>query len=232
MWLKKQRDVDDITKFKPGPWVVLINALKEMGHYESAKEVGVAFQEQKRICGQFGKITSANWWVHFIYGAFSGYGYFPLRVIKYVAAMWVLSALIYAKAASDGIFAPSNPLIFNNPKYEHCSPGYKIKNADVGKYSSFNNWYLCKELPGEFTTFSPTMYSLNLILPVVDLQQGHDWAPFVGEISDDIVLHFFRNGMYNYFIRGWIWVEILFGWISSSILIVALSGLVKNDEHD
>ena len=68
------------------------------------------------------------------------------------------------------------------------------------------------------------MYSLDVILPIVDLQVEKDWGQYVS----------LNNGTLNNFTRWIMWFEILFGLIYSLIysliLVAILSGLAKNEK--
>uniref|UniRef100_UPI00404844E9 hypothetical protein n=1 Tax=Aliarcobacter sp. TaxID=2321116 RepID=UPI00404844E9 len=64
------------------------------------------------------------------------------------------------------------------------------------------------------------MYSLDVILPIVDLQVEKDWGQYVSS----------NNGTLNDFTRWLMCFEILFGWIYSLILVAILSGLAKNEK--
>ena len=79
---------------------------------------------------------------------------------------------------------------------------------------------LNENLDGEYTTFNPFMYSLDVILPIVDLQVEKDWGQYVA----------MKDGTLNDFTRWLMWFEILFGWIYSLILVAILSGLAKNEK--
>ncbi len=81
-----------------------------------------------------------------------------------------------------GVFAPSNPLVFQNCDYDVCKADKEKAKAELSKPANgvppptqgAGNWYLCKKLREEYTGFSPLAYSLDLILPLVDLQQERD----------------------------------------------------------
>ena len=64
------------------------------------------------------------------------------------------------------------------------------------------------------------MYSLDVILPIVDLQVEKDWGQYVT----------MKDWTLNDFTRWIMWFEILFGWIYSLILVAILSGLAKNEK--
>lgn len=103
--------------------------------------------------------------------------------------------------------------------YVKSSGGSEIKD----------NWYYCAALPSEYTALSPLAYSLDVVLPIVDLQQQKDWAPmtptpksgFFEEIMDFSWQHATRMA---------VWVETLFGWLLSSFLLAILSGMVRKND--
>jgi hypothetical protein len=141
--------------------------------------------------------------------------------------IWFVCSLIYCWAASNSIMAPTNPLVFDSPKYSDC------------KLEKGGNWTTCLS-PYEYTTFSPWMYSLDLILPLVDLQQDKDWSPMVqeprfakdkdGKFRVDINGKHIDEQKYSkhgVFVRWLMWFEILFGWVASLLFVAVLSGLAK-----
>jgi hypothetical protein len=78
------------------------------------------------------------------------------------------------------------------------------------------------DVPAEYTTFNGFSYSLDLILPLVDLQQERDWAPVVVDEDNRYVL-------LGSLTRLLMWLEILFGWGMSLLLVAVLGNLVKKD---
>ena len=137
--------------------------------------------------------------------------------------VWFLCSLFYWNASKVAVFAPNNPLVFQKKDYYECHVEENGTSwSDVfnwEKYNSSNNW-IDSKLEGEYTTFNPFWYSLDVILPIVDLQVEKDWAQYVP--SNDWTL--------NDFTRWLMWFEILFGWIYSLILVAILSGLAKNEK--
>jgi hypothetical protein len=59
-------------------------------------------------------------------------------------------------------------------------------------------------------SFQPAVYALDTLLPVVDLHQQDIWIP---------------HGLAQW----WAWASILAGWILSTAVVVALTGLLKRD---
>ena len=137
--------------------------------------------------------------------------------------------------------APTNPRVFDKPKYASCRP------------ESGGNWTTCDKAPFEYTTFNPWIYSLDLMLPFVDLQQDRDWAPMMMQpcaatmsiwvtdicwrsaaearkISDEVPPAKAAYWIAGTFVAVVMWFEILFGWAASLLLAAVLSGLAKRME--
>jgi hypothetical protein len=58
--------------------------------------------------------------------------------------------------------------------------------------------------------FEGAVYALDILLPVVDLQQQNVWIPTGG-------------------VKWWAWGAILAGWVLTTAVVAALTGLLKRD---
>jgi hypothetical protein len=230
-WIKKQsRKFIEKEDFRPQPWKQLQKVLHAMGHTEDARQVGIAFEDHLRAIGRIGQ-TPADWqqWrrmayshvakaFHFSFKWLIGYGYRPLQFGAWMVGVWLVCAFVYWSAALQGVMAPSNPLVFQKvlkkDPYESCKP----------------NWYLCEALPEEYTGFSPLAYSLDVLLPLVNLQQEQDWAALIPTPKGSWYQEYFGHWSFKHFVRLVIWFEILFGWVASLLLVAVVSGLTKRSE--
>ena len=183
--------------FKPQPWRQLA---KDMCPQRSW-----IYRKTSRIL---------HWW----FGALTGYGYRPLRLLSWVLGVWLFCAAIYWGAALEGGYAPSSPPVFQNPAYTVCEPPK-------------NNWYLCSQLSEAYSGFSPLAYSLDIILPFVDLQQETRWSPLIPTPIHPWYAEFFANWSWQHNIRLLVWFETLFGWLSGLLLAAVVSGLAKRREE-
>jgi hypothetical protein len=230
-WLDRQREEDRQQDFKPQPWEQLIKVLRDTGHYDEAREV--AMEKQRRL-RQVGRISYIAIPLHWLFGLFVGYGYRPLRAVAIVLAVWIGCALFYQIAAGNGVFAPSNARVLADLRYEPCWP------------QRGGNWTDCKYAPLDAANFNAFAYSLDLILPPLDLQQKREWMPMVRrsqglanlpiQVNDDL-----SNQTKTVISRvsGWwclgvatrlvMWSEIIFGWTASLLLAAILAGLIKKD---
>ncbi|MDA8520886.1 hypothetical protein [Acidovorax sp. NCPPB 4044] len=227
-WLRRQNQANlDGQNFCPQPWKHLQKVLRSMGHIEDARQVAIAQENHLRSIGLIGQ-TPGHWrpwrrWahrqvaqgLHIAFRALIGYGYRPLRLGAWMLGVWLACAGLYWAAALHGVMAPSNPLVFQNlSAYKSCTP----------------NWYLCSALPGEYTGFSPLAYSLDVLLPFVNLQQEQDWAPKTPTPLNDWPSELFTHWSLEHVVRLAMWFEILFGWVASLLLAAVVSGLTKRQD--
>jgi hypothetical protein len=76
--------------------------------------------------------------------------------------------------------------------------------------ASYPRWFT-QTNPGELPpAFQPAIDALDVLLPVVDLGQQTAWTP---------------NGVARWFT----WASILAGWVLTTAVVAALSGLLKGD---
>jgi hypothetical protein len=213
IWLDNQRESHLTTDFRPQPWKYLIRTLRRMGHAAEADEVAIAFQDRRRWAG---KLTGLLHPLHYLFGLLAGYGYRPMRLLMVMMCVWLGSGIIYQNAAENGWFAPTNPHLFQHERYAPCRP------------ENGGNWVTCDvKTPPEYTTFNALAYSLDLILPLVELQQDKDWAPIVGKSEGAEV-----EWTFGALVRLVMWFEILFGWVASLLLVAVLTGLTNREGKD
>jgi hypothetical protein len=255
-WLDKQRPAMSGLSgagadFRPQPWRQLQKVLREMGHTEDARQVGIAFEDRLRRANLIG-MSPIYWWrwrkwlyrffargLHYGFRILTGYGYRPIRLLGWFFGMWLACAAFYWFTAlpPQNVFAPSNPLVFQHADYAACVPGSDAAKAEQAKpayavpapIKGAGNWYLCETLRAEYTGFSPLAYSLDVILPLVDLQQEKDWAPMI-PTPKAVWWEELRGTGWKHGARLVLWAETLFGWLASLLLVAIVSGLTKRRE--
>lgn len=239
-WLKQQSDyalgVDKKKQgFRPQPWKQLQKVLREMGHEADARLVSIEFENQLLVADRIEQITDANKTknvipfirrhflrcLHRLLGTLAGYGYRPLRLFMSMVAIWLLFAAVYWHLALPPYSAigPTDPLVFQNRDYRACTDASK------------GNWFLCNSLPAEYTTFSPLAYSLDILLPLVDLGQEKSWGPLVPTPKQPMYGEFFSISA-AHFVRLLNWIEILYGWVASLLFVAIVSGMSRRSEMD
>lgn len=238
-------------EFRPQPWRQLQRVLRDMGHIEDAKQVGIAFEDHLRKIGRMGlwpndpcdllrgfkgMVTRT---AHCVFGKLAGYGYRPVNLVMWMLAVWLLCGGIYWALARSpfNAMAPSDPLVFQDTRYSECRPTQDSWPDSVNKKKVFaepatGNWPFCSDMPGEYSTFSALAYSLDLLLPVVDLGQEKYWGSFIpspneGE-AEESILHW----RWGYLVRAVAWFETLFGWVSSLLLVAIISGFSRRNDEE
>lgn len=243
-WLLKQRPDHCGEDFRPQPWRQLQRVLREMGHAEDARQIAIAFEEQMRVADRIGQSPPDTWVpvargkrliaraAHWLFGLLSGYGYRPMRLLAWMFGVWLVFAGLFwglALPPHDAI-GPSDPLVFQNPQYAHCVPSSPAAAAAAASgVQHAGNWYLCNPLPADYSTFSPLAYSLDIILPLVDLGQEKFWGPLVMTPKAGVWDEWTAVGP-AHVVRWLVGFETLFGWVAGLLLVSIVSGLARRSE--
>ncbi len=251
-WLKRQPPDHLGVNFRPQPFEQLVKVYREMGHHGRAREIakfkgGVRYRSlfiklwhgwrdrpkfSKRFGGgaQFASPLDFIAWPLTLAGrattraaasiplalawAFVGFGtaywYGWGRILAFLFVMWIGGVVFYAGVANEGGFAPSNPAIYLNEKLQ----------AKCGKH-----WTECAGGPVELPSFNPLIYSLDIMLPVLDLGQKHVWQPID---RSDRAAGFelpIGEGSVGAIVRA----QTLLSWGALGLLIAMLSGLIEKD---
>jgi hypothetical protein len=84
------------------------------------------------------------------------------------------------------------------------------------------------EATKEHEELHPLLYSLDTFLPVVDLHQENYWWPDATASGSANV--FGRSITINgRFLRHYLWLQIIAGWLLSAVFIAGVTGLIRND---
>lgn len=212
-WLMRQSNAHLTHDFRPQPWQQLIRVLRQGGHEAPARDVAMAHERHLRRIGRVGTGLPPVWrWLvrggHSLFGLVAGYGYRPMRLVVALALLWLGCGAVYWAAAENGAIAPANPAVYNDPRLAHC----RAAAPSVEPV----NWTRCPELPAEHPAFRPFAYSLDVLLPFVDLQQRQAWTAL-----DD---HGGRTSRpeategWSFASRVLAWYESLFGWLAMGLL--------------
>ncbi|WP_114912418.1 hypothetical protein [Acidibrevibacterium fodinaquatile] len=220
-------------EFRPQPWVQLRKVLRDMGHFEDARQVAIAFEDRKRFCRVIGEIsepataenigTALAQWLqsrtargfHFLYGALIGYGFRPARLFWIVVAVWAFSSLLFDIGGHSRVFGPTDPQIFENSAYDPCNPE---KNPRA-------NWTRCQTFPRAYPAFYPPLYALDVLLPIAKLGQQDHWAPLAPGRALTT-----KNWLLAWATQIAVWFDMMSGWIAGLLLIATVSGLAKRQD--
>ncbi|WP_097304084.1 hypothetical protein [Pseudomonas chlororaphis] len=250
-WLDKQNPRDAGTdgkkgiasQFKKQPWQQMQKVFEEMGRTEEANQLGMELERRLHKAGLAGRSTLGPHptLVHHLYGILLGFGYKPMRLVLFFFLTWFFCASFYWYAALEqAVFAPSDPLVFQHDDYLTCQPEHKTAWAkrfpskpepQPEKPEGAGNWYTCETLRGEYTGFSPLGYSLDILLPLIDLQQEKSWGPMTPTPKKNPMQEL-DNFTWGHVTRLLVWIETLIGWGISLVLVGMASGLIRKRTNE
>jgi len=148
-----------------------------------------------------------------------------------------IGSVLFTIGEFAGVMGPTDGRIRDDAKYQHCRP------------DNFGNWTDCPALANAYSTFNPILYSIDLILPVINLQQAKDWAPLtrfdceqVGRlgacarwwpaaVAAGDPRHAARPAWSPFGWFLWFYARFVnvFGWLAGLWFVGVISGLVKKD---
>lgn len=199
-WLLLQDKRHLGAEFRNQPWEQLATVLKKQGAIEEARQVAIAKQDALRRASKV-RGRAAHW----AYGKFAGYGYRPLRILSIAFFIWVASSAAFWGGHEIGVVLPRKSDDAAAAGKCHGSPASPGCDLTLSVARPFNGF----------------VYSLDLMLPVVNLQQREDWAPAeIGAGWQRLVASV---------LRAFMWFDILSGWVSTLVLAAIMSGLARKD---
>lgn len=202
--------------FRMQPWRRLVAVLRNMGHEHSGSTIAMRRETVLRRIGRIGLGTPAALrWLprlgHAAFGALAGYGLRPQRLLGWCLAVWLACTAAFWFAAEEGVFAPTDAQVFNDPRAASCR-------------TPRPHWTHCPALPAEQPRFDALGYSLDQLVPLVDLQQVRHWAPMGSSPT--------ASSHLGDAVRWLGWLEALFGWLIVLLGAISLGGWAERDRRD
>lgn len=197
-WLQRQPQ----DRFLSQPFEQLAAVLRKMGHDEDAKLVMIAKNdsEAKHTPLRFNRIGDWTWFK--IVGARIGYGYTPWSAFGYSLIVIGIGWLLFRRGYRRGLVTPTG-----DTKYTVETDGAHPSSGDYPNFNAF-------------------VYSLETFVPLVKLGLGDHWTPNAnrGESLRLGIVGFPRTGGW---LRGYLWIHIILGWVLTTLWVGGLTGLVK-----
>ena len=239
VWLRKQPEVHLKKNFRIQPYQQLARVLKKMGHENDALEIAILKEKMRSNSGSMPKF-SRTW--HFVLGFLVSYGYRPWRVAYFGLALWIVGAVLFEAGWKAGDIVPSQPIIALREEYRKCReithPSNReflsiterielhdvfvncLKGASIERVTSDDSPQLEQDIiPNdlrEYPGFYSVMYSLDVLLPIMDFDQEQYWRP--SALTD-----------FGQSLRVVQWSFKAIGWFLTAVGAAALSGFVRND---
>ncbi len=202
-WLERGIECSDT--FAPQPYTQLAKVFREAGYEDRAKKILIArgWQRLDRMRGKLGFWNPKLSWLH---GMLLGFGY---RIRVPLLGLIVLAALgtwRFNIGWQDEQFNPAVPFIYNSFKK---TGGWGVSVGEEQRWPHPYNEKFAEELK-EYPKFQPFIYSLDTLLPIVNLHQEDFWMP---------------TGYY----RWYMWFHIGAGWFFTTMAVVGFTGLVRKE---
>jgi hypothetical protein len=137
----------------------------------------------------------------------TGYGYSPLRALGGLTLLTGMGWVIYRRGQLAKTMTPT----------------------DEGAYHYFKQF---GRVPEHYERFSPGIYSLENSLPLVSLGQASRWQPdpdsCVADNPPACKNRFDRILASSAFLRRFLWVQILLGWILANLFAAGVTGIIHS----
>jgi hypothetical protein len=254
-WLDRQ-PIDHLKAgFCPQPWEQCAAVLAAMGHERDAVAIRVEKRRRMRRSRWSRAATRRQQWFALwpaiwdrVLDVTVLYGFRPSRSFYGLFGLWLLAGAAYAFLVPNEVMAPTDARIFLDPTLPaECRvdwidftgptpprPDDALRRADEAQRLGLPTgapWpTICRrQMPSEHQHFAPWWYALDLMLPIVDLRQEHDWAPRTTDAAGDAVAPLWAGASWGWghLARIGEWILILAGWFLSAMLVGAVTGVIR-----
>jgi hypothetical protein len=205
VWLSHQAGFDS------GPYEQAARVFRQHGHLSEAEQILMA---QRRQAARVDR-SNAIWprrAADAIYATI-GYGYRPTRVLWALAILLILVAVSLELSPVQGTLRSTNG---NGAVYEVSglvmTPG-RAGGAPVASPAGSAGPDACGN--GEVRCFSPVLYAIDTVVPLISLDQRSSWYPDT-------------HVRYGQLVLWWLNLATLLGWLLSSIFVLSLARLSRS----
>ena len=204
-WLSRQ------TEFDSGPYEQAARVFRQHGYTREAEQILIAQRKYARRVGR----SSARWPQRVIEAVYAtiGYGYRPSRVL------WLLAALLVLVAVSLEVPASQATLRATNGNGDVYSTSGLLATSSVPAASSSMAHSTSPQADscgdGEVRCFSPMLYAIDTVVPLISLDQRTTWYPDPNVPGGELML-------------WWLNLATMLGWLLSSIFVLSLARLSRS----
>lgn len=194
--------------FSAQPFEKAAEVLLTMGHDSDAREISM---EKEDKLTKEGNMSCWNRFWRRAWCVFAGYGY----RLQWTAAWMLVTVLIgtafFNFADNQCRIVPHQPVVMKAVKNETA------KAAEKCMAENRPTKVVERAFP-DYPRFGAFVYSLDVFIPYFSLYQESHWYPQPTEADTDYAL---------VFLRVWYWIEIVAGWILTSLLVLTVTGLLQ-----
>jgi hypothetical protein len=228
-WLARQVPERWGEDFWPQPYEQLASVFREMGHGEHARAVLIAKEQVQRRARRaragnpvLRTVLMVN---DAVLGATLAYGRQPLLAFVWIAFFWGLGVAVFAGAEARGAFKPSSAVVVRSPEWTLCGVDrsdhrtlVSTRQPTPGLAEPGQNQLDCFRQQWEassYPQFNPWMYSIDVLLPVLEMGQKDFWRPDPARPGGGLAI-------------GYFYFQSMVGWALSLLAVAGFSGLVKS----
>jgi hypothetical protein len=228
-WLSRQMPDERGEEFWPQPYEQLASVFREMGHDEDATTVLIEKERLQRRARRR-RARHPLWRAMLavkdgILAITVAYGRQPLLALVWLACFWGLGVAVFGYAERQGAFKPNSAVVLRSPEWTLCGVERSeqrflasAQTAVDGRAESGQNQFTCFRQQWEASSYpeiNPWMYSLDVLLPVLEMDQKTFWRPDPSKPSGGLALRY-----YNF--------QSIVGWVLSLLAVAGFSGIVRS----
>jgi hypothetical protein len=227
-WLARQT-CQSGEDFWPQPYEQLAAVFREMGHVEDSRTV-LLVKERLQRRARRARARNPVWRAIFglqdgILAVTVGYGRQPLLALVWLLFFWALGVGVFANAERFGAIKPNGAVVLRSPEWTLCGIGSSQQRFLLSSQQLVSGLaqggqtqlecFLNQPEAASYPAFNPWMYSLDTLLPVLEMGQKAFWRPNQSEAGGGLAISYF------YF-------HSVVGWALSLLAVAGFSGLVKS----
>lgn len=178
----------------------LARVLRAAGHVSDSRTVLVA-KENSRSVQWKGFLGIFCRPVHRLYGLLTGYGHRPWRALIGLFALWAIGLIVVFVAGNAAFFRAKDRIYVEQAQTKATQPP---KGSPTF------------QMPLAYPPLEPWAYSLDTLVPFLDMHQEEYWLPDRSKTVGD-------------FVQWYFWSHTLLGWLLATFGVAAISGLVKRE---
>ncbi|HEY5985575.1 MAG TPA: hypothetical protein VIV12_04215 [Streptosporangiaceae bacterium] len=204
-WLRRQ------TEFDSGPYEQAARVFRQHGYTSEAEHVLIAQRRHARFVGR----SSGIWPRRAIDAVYAtiGYGYRPSRVLWLLAALLVLLVVSLEVPANQATLRATNG---NGDVYATTGLIAASTNHVASQSTASGSPPRADSCgDGEVRCFSPVLYAIDTVVPLISLDQRSTWYPDPHVRGGQLML-------------WWLNLATLLGWLLSSIFVLSLARLSRS----
>ena len=187
-------------RFSPLPYEQAAKVLFGMGQAREAREI---LLEKERLQTADKRTPLLRKIGRRLWDVFAGYGYRLRRTAAWMAFFIYTGACVFLDADLQHRIVPHQSVVLADQKYQEAI-------AEGAKPTEF-----VPEMFSGYPEFNQFWLSVDIFIPLFNLHQETHWIPARDE----------RGGVP--WITLWYWIEIVAGWILTSLLLLSITGLLR-----